>query len=105
MIPSKNLVIICNCSCRFRGELFGLGNNHTKYKSSKSYNGGAMGSTSILQGASSSSIISAGGVSLGLYANTSSGGVHYGVTSQALGLHHSASGYMYEDQHGGDGGY
>jgi hypothetical protein len=29
------LFIVCHCYCRFKGELYGVGSNHTKYKTNK----------------------------------------------------------------------
>lgn len=78
-----------NCDdAKFRGELFGLGNNHTKYKS-KGYNsGGASGAT--LSGMTPGSFSSA---------------VHYGMQGGGMNLHNAVNGYgAYEDgQHVGNG--
>ncbi len=100
---------------RFAGELFGLGTNHTKYKSKGasggSYsatssstlsgvgNGSTVGVSSMLSGASAMSGNGIGGLSL---ANQMQyGGGHFGGSA----LHHSTSGYgLYEEsQHMAEG--
>lgn len=100
---------------RFAGELFGLGTNHTKYKSkgtsSGSYsasssttlsgvgNGSNVGVSSMLSGAGS---MSGNGIAgLGLANQMQYGGGHFGGSA----LHHSTSGYgLYEEsQHMAEG--
>ncbi len=103
---------------RFRGELFGLGTNHTKYKSSKQYGGGGgAGSSSMSSGMSGHS---SGGLTNSLsmtgqmqsQAQAQAQAMHYGAASSASMhyggngmLHHSNSGYaLYDDsQHLGEG--
>jgi hypothetical protein len=83
--PICFILIIITVIIRFRGELFGLGNNHTKYKTSK-YNGGSM---------SGSYTLSTPAMSIGNNGYQSSQALHYNVSSNSLSA--ATNGNLYHD--------
>lgn len=108
-LVKKNFGGVCDDS-KFAGELFGLGTNHTKYKSKSATTGGytpssssslAAGSSSSNGGNSSSSMSMLQSQGLGMSSQMQyTAGVHFGNA-----LHHSNSGYGLheESQHMAEG--